>query len=140
MLQPARTKYRKMQKGRMPGRAYRGSDLSFGEFGLMTLDPGWITSRQIEAGRIAISRKIKRGGKIWIRVFPDKPITKKAAETRMGTGKGNVEYYVAVVKPGRILFEMDGMTKELAIQAMKLAQAKLPVMTRIVFRADQKLI
>jgi len=139
MLQPARTKYRKMQKGRMPGRAYRGSDLSFGEFGLMTLDPGWITSRQIEAGRIAISRKIKRGGKIWIRIFPDKPITKKAAETRMGTGKGNVEYYVAVVKPGRILFEMDGMTKELAIQAMKLAQAKLPVMTRIVFRADQKI-
>ena len=140
MLQPARTKYRKMQKGRMPGRAYRGSDLSFGEFGLMTLDPGWITSRQIEAGRIAISRKIKRGGKIWIRIFPDKPITKKAAETRMGTGKGNVEYYVAVVKPGRILFEMDGMTKELAIQAMKLAQAKLPVMTRIVFRSDQKII
>ena len=139
MLQPARTKYRKMQKGRMPGRAYRGSDLSYGEFGLMTLDPGWITSRQIEAGRIAISRKIKRGGKIWIRVFPDKPITKKAAETRMGTGKGNVEYYVAVVKPGRILFEMEGMTKELAIQAMKLAQAKLPVMTRIVFRDDQKI-
>ena len=139
MLQPARTKYRKMQKGRMPGKAYRGSDLSFGEFGLMTLDPGWITSRQIEAGRIAISRKIKRGGKIWIRVFPDKPITKKAAETRMGTGKGNVEYYVAVVKPGRILFEMDGMTKELAIQAMKLAQAKLPVMTKIIFRADQKI-
>ena len=129
-----------MQKGRMPGRAYRGSDLSFGEFGLMTLDPGWITSRQIEAGRIAISRKIKRGGKIWIRVFPDKPITKKAAETRMGTGKGNVEYYVAVVKPGRILFEMDGMTKELAIQAMKLAQAKLPVMTRIVFRNEQKIL
>ncbi len=139
MLQPSRTKYRKMQKGRMRGRAYRGSELSFGEFGLMTLDPGWITSRQIEAGRIAISRKIKRGGKIWIRVFPDKPITKKAAETRMGTGKGNVEYYVAVVKPGRILFEMDGMTKELAIQAMKLAQAKLPVMTRIVFRDDQKI-
>ena len=124
----------------MPGRAYRGSDLSFGEFGLMTLDPGWITSRQIEAGRIAISRKIKRGGKIWIRIFPDKPITKKAAETRMGTGKGNVEYYVAVVKPGRILFEMDGMTKELAIQAMKLAQAKLPVMTRIVFRNEQKIL
>ena len=139
MLQPARTKYRKMQKGRMPGRAYRGSDLSYGEFGLMSLDPGWITSRQIEAGRIAISRKIKRGGKIWIRVFPDKPITKKAAETRMGTGKGNVEYYVAVVKPGRILFEMEGMTRELAIAAMKLAQAKLPVMTRIVFRSEQKI-
>jgi large subunit ribosomal protein L16 len=128
-----------MQKGRTPGRAYRGSDLSFGEFGLMSLDPGWLTSRQIEAGRIAISRKIKRGGKIWIRVFPDKPITKKAAETRQGTGKGNVEYYVAVVKPGRIIFEMEGMTKELAIQAMKLAQAKLPVMTRIVFRSEQKI-
>jgi large subunit ribosomal protein L16 len=139
MLQPARTKYRKMQKGRMGGKAFRGSEMSFGEFGLMTLQAGWITSRQIEAGRIAISRKIKRGGKIWIRIFPDKPITKKAAETRQGTGKGNVEYYVAVVKPGRILFEMDGMTQELAHQAMKLAQAKLPVMTRIVHRADQKI-
>src|SRR4051794_22279482 len=136
MLQPARTKYRKMQKGRMPGKAYRGSDLSFGEFGLMTLDPGWITSRQIEAGRIAISRKIKRGGKIWIRVFPDKPITKKAAETRMGTGKGNVEYYVAVVKPGRILYEMEGMTPEVATSALKLAQAKLPVLTKIVNRGE----
>ena len=139
MLQPARTKYRKMQKGRMPGKAYRGSDLSFGEFGLMSLDPGWVTSRQIEAGRIAISRKIKRGGKIWIRIFPDKPITKKAAETRMGTGKGNVEYYVAVVKPGRILYEMDGMDLKLATSAFKLAAAKLPVMTRIVGRAEQTL-
>src|SRR3954447_22738167 len=139
MLQPARTKYRKMQKGRMPGKAYRGSNLTMGEFGLMTLQPGWITSRQIEAARIAMTRHVKRGGKIWIRIFPDKPITKKPAETRMGTGKGGVEYYVAVVKPGRILYEMDGMTKELAIQAMKLAQAKLPVMTRIVFRADQKI-
>lgn len=139
MLQPARTKYRKMQKGRMPGKALRGNKLSFGEFGLMSLQPGWLTSRQLEAGRIAISRKIKRGGKIWIRVFPDKPITKKAAETRMGTGKGNVEYYVAVVKPGRIIFEMEGMTAELAKEALQLAQAKMPVMTRIVHRAEQAL-
>lgn len=139
MLQPARTKYRKMMKGRMPGQAYRGSDLSFGEFGLMTLQPGWITSRQIEAARIAMTRHVKRGGKIWIRVFPDKPITKKPAETRMGTGKGGVEYYVAVVKPGRILYEMDGMTKEVAVQAMKLAQAKLPVLTRIIYRSEQGL-
>jgi large subunit ribosomal protein L16 len=139
MLQPARTKYRKMHKGRTPGLAYRGNKLSFGEFGLMSLQPGWITSRQIEAARIAISRKIKRGGKIWIRIFPDKPITKKPAETRMGTGKGGVEYYVAVVKPGRILYEMDGMTEELAKAAMKLAQAKLPVMTRIVHRNEQSI-
>lgn len=139
MLQPARTKYRKMHKGRTPGRAYRGSTLAFGTYGLMTLDPGWLTSRQIEAGRIAMSRKIKRGGKIWIRVFPDKPITKKAAETRQGTGKGNVEYYVAVVKPGRILYEMEGLTLELATEAMKLAAAKLPVMTRIVQRGEQSL-
>lgn len=134
MLQPSRTKYRKMQKGRMHGRAYRGSSLAFGEFGLMSLQPGWITSRQIEAARIAMTRFVKRGGKIWIRVFPDKPITKKAAETRMGTGKGNVEYYVAVVKPGRILYEMDGMTAEVAKSALTLAQAKLPVLTKIVHR------
>lgn len=139
MLQPARTKYRKMMKGRMPGRAYRGNTLAFGEFGLMTLQPGWITSRQIEAARIAMSREIKRGGKIWIRIFPDKPITKKAAETRQGTGKGNVEYYVAVVKPGRILYEMDGMAPTLAHAAFKLAAAKLPVMTRIVHRSEQSL-
>src|ERR1700737_2063095 len=109
MLQPARQKHRKMHKGRTPGKAYRGSDMAHGDFGLMSLQPGWITSRQIEAGRIAMTRYVKRGGKIWIRIFPDKPITKKAAETRMGTGKGNVEYYVAVVKPGRILYEMQGM-------------------------------
>ena len=139
MLQPSRTKYRKMHKGRTPGLAYRGNKLSFGEFGLMSLQPGWITSRQIEAARIAMSRKIKRGGKIWIRIFPDKPITKKPAETRMGTGKGGVEYYVAVVKPGRILYEMDGMSEELAKGAMKLAQAKLPVMTRIVHRNEQSI-
>jgi len=139
MLQPARTKYRKMMKGRMPGRAYRGNTLAFGEFGLMTLQAGWITSRQIEAARIAMSREIKRGGKIWIRIFPDKPITKKAAETRQGTGKGNVEYYVAVVKPGRILYEMDGMPQPIAHAAFKLAAAKLPVMTRVVHRNEQNL-
>jgi large subunit ribosomal protein L16 len=136
MLQPARTKYRKMQKGRMPGKAYRGNSLNYGEFGLMALQPGWLTSRQIEAGRIAMTRHVKRGGKIWIRVFPDKPITKKPAETRMGTGKGSVEYYVAVVKPGRMLYEMDGMTQQVAHEALKLAQAKLPVLTRIIHRSD----
>jgi large subunit ribosomal protein L16 len=139
MLQPARTKYRKMQKGRMFGRADRGCNLTYGEFGLMSLQPGWLTSRQIEAARIAMTRKVKRGGKIWIRVFPDKPVTKKPAETRMGTGKGGVEYYVAVVKPGRILYEMGGMDAALATAALKLAQAKLPVMTRIVHRADLSL-
>ncbi len=139
MLQPARTKYRKMHKGRTPGQAFRGNKLNYGEFGLMTTQPGWITSRQIEAARIAMSRKIKRGGKIWIRIFPDKPITKKPAETRMGTGKGNVEYYVAVVKPGRILYEMGGMEQELATSALKLAAAKLPVMTRVVGRKEQSL-
>jgi large subunit ribosomal protein L16 len=139
MLQPARTKFRKMQKGRTSGRAYRGNKLAFGEFGLMSLQPGWITSRQIEAARIVMSRKIKRGGKIWIRIFPDKPITKKPAETRQGTGKGGVEYYVAVVKPGRILYEMDGMGPELAKEAFALAAAKLPVMTRFVLRSEQSL-
>jgi large subunit ribosomal protein L16 len=139
MLQPARTKHRKMHKGRTPGRAYRGSTLAFGEFGLMTLQPGWITSRQIEAARIAMSRKIKRGGKIWIRIFPDKPITKKPAETRMGTGKGGVEYYVAVVKPGRVLYEMDGMDPTLAGEAFALAAAKLPVLTRVIRRNEQSL-
>ena len=139
MRQPSRTQYRKMMKGRTPGKAHRGSKLNFGEYGLMTLQPGWLTSRQIEAARIAMTRHIKRGGKVWIRVFPDKPITKKAAETRMGTGKGNVEYYVAVVKPGRILYEMDGMTEDIAKGALRLAQAKLPLMTRIVHRSEQSL-
>jgi large subunit ribosomal protein L16 len=139
MLQPARTKYRKMHKGRMHGAAHRGSDLSLGEFGLMSLQPGWITSRQIEAARIAMTRHVKRGGKIWIRIFPDKPITKKPAETRMGTGKGGVEYYVAVVKPGRILYEMEGMTADVATAALKLAQAKLPVLTKIVSRSELSL-
>jgi large subunit ribosomal protein L16 len=139
MLQPSRTKYRKMQKGRMPGKAYRGSKLSFGEFGLVTTQPGWITSRQIEAARTAMTRHVKRGGKIWIRVFPDKPITKKPAETRQGTGKGGVEYYVAVVKPGRVLYEMEGMSEAVAHEAMKLAQAKLPLLTKIVHRNEQSL-
>ena len=136
MLQPARTKYRKMQKGRMPGKAYRGSNLTYGEFGLMTTQPGWITSRQIEAARVSLARSVKRGGKIFIRIFPDKPVTKKPAETRMGKGKGNPEEWVAVVKPGRILYEMGGMGEQLAHEALKLAQSKLPVLTRIVHRAD----
>ena len=134
MLQPARTKYRKMQKGRMPGTAYRGSTLTYGEFGLMALQPGWLTSRQIEAGRVAITRHVKRGGKLWIRVFPDKPITKKPAETRMGTGKGAVEYYVAVVKPGRVLYELAGVDDESAKKAFHLAAHKLPVATKLVKR------
>jgi len=139
MLQPARTKHRKMMKGRTYGQAHRGNKLAFGEFGLMSTQSGWITSRQIEAARIAMSRHIKRGGKIWIRIFPDKPITKKPAETRQGTGKGAVEYYVAVVKPGRILYEMDGMTPQLAREAFKLAGAKLPLLTKIVQRGEQSL-
>jgi len=139
MLQPARTKFRKMHKGRTPGRAYRGSNLTYGEYGLMTLQPGWITSRQIESARMAMTRHVKRGGKVWIRIFPDKPITKKPAETRMGTGKGGVEYYVAVVKPGRILYEMGGVTPELALGALQRAQAKLPVLTRIVHRSELSL-
>ena len=136
MLQPARTKYRKMQKGRMPGKAYRGSNLTLGEFGLMSLQPGWITSRQIEAARIAMTRHVKRGGKIWIRIFPDKPITKKPAETRMGKGKGNPEGWVAVVKPGRVLFEIEGISQDLAKKALALASAKLPVKTRFVKREE----
>lgn len=134
MLQPARTKYRKMMKGRMRGKAYRGSELNAGEYGLQATECGWLTSRQIEAARVAMTRYVKRGGKIWIRVFPDKPITKKPAETRMGTGKGAVEFYVAVVKPGRILYEMEGVTDEIAKKAFHLAAHKLPVATKVVKR------
>ena len=134
MLQPARTKYRKMMKGRMRGKAYRGSDLNQGEYGLQATECGWLTSRQIEAARVAITRYVKRGGKLWIRVFPDKPITKKPAETRMGTGKGAVEYYVAVIKPGRILYEMEGVTDEIAKKAFQLAAYKLPIATKVVKR------
>lgn len=136
MLAPKKVKYRKVQKGRMRGLATRGGRLSFGEFGLQCTECGWVTARQIEASRIAMTRFIKRGGKVWIRVFPQKSITKKAAETRMGSGKGNPEYWVAVVKPGTILFEMEGVTKEIAAKAMTLALHKLPIKTRIVSRAD----
>ena len=134
MLQPARTKYRKMMKGRMRGKAYRGSELNQGEYGLQATECGWLTSRQIEAARVAMTRFVKRGGKIWIRVSPDKPITKKPAETRMGTGKGAVEFYVAVVKPGRILYEMEGVTDDIAKKAFSLAAHKLPVATKVVKR------
>ena len=134
MLQPARTKYRKQMKGRMRGKAYRGSDLAQGEYALQATECGWLTSRQIEAARVAITRYVKRGGKIWIRIYPDKPITKKPAETRMGTGKGNVEYYVAVVKPGRILYEMSGVDDAIAKKAFSLAAHKLPVATKMVKR------
>ncbi len=136
MLQPSRTKYRKMQKGRMRGIAYRGSTLSFGEYGLKALEPAWITAAQIEAARIAMTRSIKRGGKVWIRIFPDKPITKKPAETRMGKGKGSVEYWVSVVKPGRILFELAGVSEDRAREAMMLAAQKLPIRTKFVTREE----
>jgi large subunit ribosomal protein L16 len=136
MLAPKKVKYRKRMKGNMNGKAYRGSDLSFGEFGLKAMEPGWVTARQIEAARIAMTRFVKRGGKIWIRIFPDKPITKKPAETRMGKGKGAPEYWVAVVKPGRIIYEMDGVTPEIAKEAFRLAAYKLPIATQFVSRGE----
>lgn len=136
MLMPKKTKYRKQQRGRMRGKAYHGSAVDFGEFGLKSLEPCWLTNRQIEAARIAMTRHIKRGGKIWIRVFPDKPVTKKPAETRMGKGKGAPEYWVAVVKPGRILFEIEGISETLAREALRLAANKLPMKTKFVSRAD----
>lgn len=139
MLQPARTKFRKQFKGRNRGLAHRGSELSFGDFGLQAVEQGRITSRQIEAARIAITRTIKRGGKVWIRIFPDKPVTKKPLETRMGKGKGGVEGWVAVIKPGRMLYEMEGVAPEVAQKAMELAMHKLPVATKIVRREDQTL-
>ena len=134
MLMPKKVKYRKQQRGRMAGKAWRGSSLAFGEFGLKVLQCGWITDRQIEAARVAMTRSIKRGGKVWIRLFPDKPITKKPAETRMGKGKGAPEQWVAVVRPGKILFEMEGVSKEIAAAAMRLAAAKLPLPTKLVAR------
>jgi large subunit ribosomal protein L16 len=137
MLMPKRLKYRKKQKGRMRGKAQRGSKLSFGEFGLKAQECGWITSRQIEAARIAINRKVKRGGKLWIRIFPDKPITNKPAETRMGKGKGNVEYWVAVIKPGRVIFEMAGVDKQQAKDAMLNAAQKLPLKVKFVTSDDE---
>ncbi|HKB69747.1 MAG TPA: 50S ribosomal protein L16 [Thermoanaerobaculia bacterium] len=138
MLMPSKVKFRKQQRGRMRGKAQRGSDLAFGDFGLQSLDPGWVTARQIEAARIAMTRHIKRGGKIWIRVFPDKPITKKPAETRMGKGKGAPEGWVVVVKPGRILFEMEGVDDATAKAAMKLAADKIGIRTRFVARHEAK--
>lgn len=134
MLMPKRVKYRKQQRGRMRGKAIRGGTVAFGEFGLKALEPAWLTSRQIEAARVAITRRIKRAGKMWIRVFPDKPVTVKPAETRMGKGKGSPEFWVAVIKPGRILFELEGVSRELALDAMKLGASKLPVKTRFVLR------
>ena len=134
MLAPKKVKHRKMMKGRMRGSADRGSEVSFGEYGLKAMEPCRITSRQIEAARIAITRYVKRTGKVWIRIFPDKPITKKPAETRMGKGKGMVEYWVAVVKPGRILYEMEGVTPDIAKKALGLAAYKLPIRTNIVLR------
>ena len=136
MLMPKRTKHRKMHRGRMKGRAGRGNTLSFGDYGLQALEPCWMTSRQIEAARRAIVRHVKRGGKLWIRVFPDKPVTAKPAETRMGAGKGAVDHWVAVVKPGRMIFEMAGVSEEAAREAMRLASHKLPIKTRFVTRQE----
>ena len=136
MLMPKRVKYRKTQRGRMSGKAYRGSTISFGDFGLKAMEPAWITSRQIEACRVALSRKMKRDGRVWIRIFPDKPVTKKPLETRMGKGKGSPEFWVAVVKPGRLMFEISGVSKELAYEALKIASHKLPIKTKIVTRPD----
>ncbi|HWP45939.1 MAG TPA: 50S ribosomal protein L16 [Candidatus Limnocylindrales bacterium] len=134
MLMPKKVKYRKQQRGRMKGKAYRGSTLNFGQFGLQALEPGYITDRQIEAARIAITRKVKRSGRMWIRIFPDKPVTSKPTETRMGKGKGALDHWVAVVKPGRIIYEMDGIPEELARDALRLAAHKLPIKTKFVVR------
>jgi large subunit ribosomal protein L16 len=136
MLSPKRVKFRKMFKGRMKGLSQRGNTVAFGTYGLQALEPGWVTSRQIEAARVALTRHIKRGGKVWIRIFPDKPITKKPAETRMGKGKGSPEMWVAVVKPGRVMFELEGVSPEIAKKAMALAAAKMPVKTKFVAREE----
>lgn len=133
MLMPKRVKYRKKQRGKMKGNAQRGTEISFGTYALKAMESGWITSRQIEATRIAITRHIKRGGKVWIRIFPDKPVTKKPAETRMGKGKGSPEYWVAVVRPGRIMFELEGVPFDLAKEAMRLASHKMPIKTKFVY-------
>lgn len=138
MLMPRKVKHRKQQRGRLTGQAKGGTMVSFGEYGIQALEPGWITARQIEAARIAMTRHVKRGGKVWIRVFPDKPITAKPAETRMGSGKGNPEFWVAVVKPGRIMFELGGVGEELGRAAMERAIQKLPIKARFVVRAQQE--
>jgi len=137
MLQPTRTKYRKMQRGKMKGKAHKGNLISFGEFGLQALQTAWINSSQIESARIAVTHAVKRGGKVWIRIFPHKSVTKTAAETRMGKGKGSPEFWVAVVKPGTIMFELGGVDEEIAREAMRLASHKLPIKTRFVMRAEQ---
>ena len=136
MLLPKRVKYRRQHRGRMKGAAHKGNYVAYGDFGLQALEPSWITSNQIEAARIAMTRYIKRGGKVWIKIFPDKPITEKPAETRMGSGKGSPEYWVAVVKPGRIMFEMEGVSEEIAREAMRLAGHKLPIKTKFVKKSD----
>jgi len=136
MLMPKRVKFRKQQRGRMSGSATRGAHIAFGQFGLKALEPAWITARQIEAARIAMTRYIRRGGKVWIRIFPDKPVTVKPAETRMGKGKGSPEFWVAVVKPGRILFELEGISEPIAREAMRLAAHKLPIQTKFVSRSE----
>ena len=138
MLMPKRVKFRRVQRGRLKGKAMRGNTVTNGQFGLVALEPAWITSNQIEAARIAMTRYIKRGGKVWIKVFPDKPITEKPAETRMGSGKGSPEYWVAVVKPGRVLFEMDGVDEVVAREAMRLAGHKLPIKTKFMTKKDKE--
>ncbi len=136
MLLPKRVKYRRVHRGRMTGKATRGTEVNYGDYGLVALEPAWITSNQIEAARIAMTRYVKRGGQVWIKIFPDKPITEKPAETRMGSGKGSPEYWVAVVKPGRVLFEIGGVTEESAREAMRLAANKLPISCKFVSKAD----
>jgi large subunit ribosomal protein L16 len=136
MLVPKRVKHRKVHRGRLTGKAKGGTELAYGQFGLQALEPAWITNRQIEAARIAMTRYIKRGGKVWIKIFPDKPITAKPAETRMGSGKGSPEYWVAVVKPGRIMFELSGVSEEIAREAMRLAAHKLPIKTKFIVREE----
>jgi len=137
MLMPKRVKYRKQQRGRMKGKALRGNKVTYGEYGLMALEPSWITANQIEAARIAMTRYIKRGGQVWIKIFPDKPITEKPAETRMGSGKGSPEYWVAVVKPGRVMFEISGVPESTAQEALRLASYKLPIKTKFVKKSDE---
>ena len=138
MLMPKKVKFRKQHRGRMTAAATRGNKLSFGDFGLQAMAPGWVTARQIESARVAITRHVKRGGKVWIRIFPDKPITKKPAETRMGSGKGAPEAWVAVVKPGRVLYELEGVSEQVAREAMRLASHKLSIRTRILVREDSR--
>ena len=137
MLLPKRVKYRRVHRGRMTGKAMRGNTLAYGEFGLQAMEPGWITSNQIEAARIAMTRFTKRSGQVWIKIFPDKPVTKKPAETRMGSGKGSPEYWVSVVKPGRIMFEIAGVSEEVAREALRLASHKLPIKTKVVVRSEE---